>query len=690
MTQLPSPVTITHRDGLAVVRVNNPPVNALSIQVRQGLLDAFASLAQEPAVKGVVLTGSANSFIAGADIREMDGPLASPMLPEVVEAVEALPKPVIAVLEGSALGGGLEIALACDYRIAVPNASVGLPETKLGVIPGAGGTQRLARVVGVANAIELICEAKILSASAAQAQGIVDEIVADHVLEAACALLPTLRKRPLSLVPMPRADFEVDQKAFDTAVKRAKGAPAIIEAANIIHAARDDNFDANVSKERAAFLRLRESKEAAALRYLFFAERESWKASDLGKVEARPIRRVGIIGAGTMGAGIAVALVLAGLPIVVVEKDVQTASAGSLRIHNLYNEYKRRSQADTLRALPEYVLVTADWDKLRDCDLIIEAAFESLDIKREIFARLDTVASPEAILASNTSYLDLDAIARVTSRPQQVVGLHFFSPAHIMKLLEIIRGSQTAPEVLATALALCKRLGKQPVMAANGEGFIGNRIYAAYRRHAEYLVEDGTPPQEIDKALEAYGFAMGIFAASDLSGLDIAYEMRQRRAATRNPKERYVAIPDKLCDLGRLGRKTGAGWYAYADGKPMPDPIVEQIIGEEQKRRQVLIRRLSQEEIQARLLAVMANEGAKLLSEGIALRASDVDVALVNGYGFPRIKGGPMWDADRRGLSLIQSEMEAAFKVGGAGSEPANLLSELGRTGARLSQWRRA
>ncbi len=432
--------------------------------------------------------------------------------------------------------------------------------------------------------------------------------------------------------------------------------------------------------------------EAAATAHLADAEVEAARVPGLDDVAPRPIGRVAIIGGGTMGVGIAVSVAEAGLDVVVIERDAASAEAARERVGSVYARHLKRAALgdDEKAARIARVAVTADWDTLRDCTLAVEAAFEDVAVKRDIFTRLDALLPPGAILATNTSYLDIDAIAAATSRPEDVLGLHFFAPANLMRLLEIVRAAHTAPDALATALALAARLKKQPVVAGVCDGFIGNRIYATYRRHVEYLLEDGAMPEDVDAALEAFGFAMGPFTVFDLSGLDIAHAMRRRRDATRDPGERYVHIADRLVEAGRLGRKTGAGWYGYdAEGKKSVDPATAAIIVAERARKGLIAHAFSAADIQRRVLAVMANEGAKALAEGIALRASDIDVALVNGYGFPRAHGGPMYAADRRGLPALLADLDEAHRVGGVGSEPAPLLVELAKSGGTLGAWRR-
>ncbi|MEP9350737.1 3-hydroxyacyl-CoA dehydrogenase NAD-binding domain-containing protein [Xanthobacter sp. KR7-225] len=693
MDALTSPVTISRHGAVAVVRIDHPPVNALSKGVRQGLLDAVRALDADAAVSALVLSGGPGRFVAGADLREMALPPDAPFLPEVVGALEACTKPVVAALDGAALGGGCEIALACDVRLGSPTALVGLTETRLGLIPGAGGTQRLARLVGVAQAIALVCEGRVLKAGEALSLGLLDAVAEGDLLAEAIARAPSEAKRRLSALPAPAGDPAAAEAAAAKALKGAKGVPAIAEAIRVIKASRDGDFASGLAAERAAFLALRESPEAKALRHLFLAEREAVKVPGLEGAKARPLASLAVIGAGTMGAGIAVALLDAGYPVTLVERDATAAQAGVERIDAVYARQVKSNRIDEARKAERLARLTpsSDYAALADADLIVEAAFEDQAVKTDIFGRLDRIAKQGAVLATNTSYLDLDAIAAATARPQDVVGLHFFAPANIMKLLEVVKATHTAPDVLATALALAKKMGKQPVVAGNCDGFIGNRIYAVYRRHAEYLVEDGAAPEAVDAALEAFGFAMGIFAVSDMSGLDIAYAMRMRRAATRDPNERYVAIADALVEAGRLGRKTGAGWYAYdAAGNRMPDAFVTRAIEQARAAKGIVPRAFTPADIQLRLLAVMANEGAKALAEGIALRASDIDLAFVHGYGFPRLKGGPMFAADTLGLPAILAEVQAAHATGGAGSEPAPLLLERAAAGGTFSDWRKA
>jgi 3-hydroxyacyl-CoA dehydrogenase len=691
MEQSNTAVTVSRAGEVALVRIDYAPVNALSLPVRQGLLEAALALAADASVKAVVLHGAPGRFIAGADIKEMDLPLDEPVLPDVIAAIDAIPQPVVAAIDGVALGGGLEVAMACDLRLATPKAIVGLVETRLGILPGSGGTQRLPRLVGTAKATELIGEAKTLRAAEAVKLGILDKVVDGDVLAEAVRLAPGAAKRRVSGLPIPVRDEAAEEAAAQAAIKKGKGVPAVAVVVGLLRESAAMDFPAGLRRERELFLPLRDSREAAALRHLFLAEREAARVPGLEGVKPRAIAHVAVIGGGTMGSGIAMAVADAGLTVTVIERDNAAAETCGARLREAYAKQAASGRLTEAVAAERIARVTptADWNALAQADLIIEAAFEEMAVKEDIFRRLDAVAKPGAVLATNTSYLDPDEIAAFTKRPQDVLGLHFFAPANIMKLLEVVRGAKTAPDVLATGLAFGKKLGKLPIVSGVCEGFIGNRIYAAYRRHAEYLMEDGASPREVDAALESYGFAMGLFAVGDMSGLDISWAMRKRRAATRDPGERYVAIADRLCEAGRLGRKTGSGWYNYASGKAEPDPAVDAIIAAERQAAGVTPRSFTAEEIQNRLLAVMANEAAKILEEGISLRPSDIDLVFTNGYGFPRLKGGPLFAADQRGLRAVLAEVEAAAKAGGVGSEPAPLLRELAEAGTTFKEWQR-
>ncbi len=675
------PVRSRRQGAVAVVEIDYPPVNALSNAVRAGLIETLRRLDADDEVTALVITGGNGRFIAGADIREMSQPPAKPFLPDVVAAVEAVSKPVVAAIDGAALGGGLEIALACDLRIGSSRARLGLPETRLGLIPGAGGTQRLPRLVGLVEAIGMIAEARILTGAQARKAELLDQLCDDDVVDEAVALAPGTPKRAVSALPV-RGGGDVEAAAA-RALRRARGASAVEEAVRVVRASGTVSFAEGLALERETFLRLRAGEEAAALRHLFLAERQAGHVPGCEGVAPRPLRRAAVIGGGTMGSGIAACLADAGLEVALIERDAESAEAGATRVRGLYDRQIRsgRLTAEEAGRRVSRVGASDDWSRLSDVDVVIEAAFEDLDVKADIFRRIDVQARQGTILASNTSYLDLDLIAGFTTRPDDVLGLHFFSPANVMRLLEVVRGARTSPEVMATGMALGKTLGKVAVAAGVGEGFIGNRIFAHYRRHAEYLLEDGASPREIDQALEDYGFAMGPFAVADLSGLDIAWAMRRRRTATRDPSERYVAIPDLFCEAGRLGRKTGAGWYSYGAGEPVLDDDAVTLIETGRRQAGAKPRAFAPDQIRRRLLAVMANEAAKVLEAGVAARAGDIDLVFVNGYGFPRGKGGPMFAADRAGLANVLAEVEAAARCGGAGSEPSELLEQLVREG---------
>jgi len=691
-TSLSLPVRVQRADGIAVVTIDNPPVNALSQAVRSELLRVFRSLVDESDVRGIVLIGAGRDFVAGADIREMDMAPLEPSLPQVILAMEACRQPIVAAISGNALGGGFELALACDRRLAAEGATVGLPEVKLGIIPGAGGTQRLPRLVGVARAIALIAAGRRVPAKEAAALGLVDRVVEGDLLAAARAEVAQANKHRLSEAAVPAGDDAEIEKAAAEALRGARGVPAVGKAIELVRlAAGSLSFDKAVRTERATFVTLRDSAEAKALRHLFFAERNAQKVPGVAGAKARRIERVAVIGGGTMGSGITVALADAGLSVVLVERDDAALAAVRKRIGATYNRVVaggRLSRAAADERISRIALGT-EWAAIAEADLVIEAVFEEMDVKLEVFRRLDELARPGTVLATNTSYLDVNRIAQATRRPQDVVGLHFFSPANVMRLLEIVRGEATAPDVLATGFALARKLGKVAVVAGVCEGFIGNRIFSAYRTQMEYLVEDGAWPEDVDRALEAYGFAMGPFAVFDLAGLDIAWAGRKRRAATRDPRERYVAVADRLCEMGRFGRKTGRGWYLYPEGakKPVPDPEVRPLIEAEAAAKGIRRRAVTAEEIQQRALATMVNVAAQILAEGMALRASDIDLVEANGYGFPAFRGGPLFAADTRGLAAVLADVEAMHRRAGFGSEPAPLLIELAKAGSSFAAW---
>jgi 3-hydroxyacyl-CoA dehydrogenase len=649
------------RDGdVAFLVIDNPPVNAGSRDIRKALLSAIETVEDDPSIAAAVLIGAGRTFVAGSDIREFDLPLDPPQLPAALAAIEGSSKPYVAALHGAALGGGYELALACDARIAAPDTQVGLPETTLGIVPGAGGTQKLPRLVGTAQAIALICSGARVGAETALSQGLIDEIAHDDLRASAKALAQSLvrSKRRVIARDVADADLEAVAAAEKKALAAGRNRPHIQSAISLVKLAGTVSAAEGLAAERAEFERLRVTPEAKALRHIFFAEREAARGRPDRKAKPIALSQLGVVGAGTMGAGIATAMLQAGYRTILVDTNADALSRAKARIEaNLERGQKSGKLTPAAHdAARSNLALETDLDALADCDLVVEAIIEDMDAKRAVFEKLDAIAKPEAILATNTSYLDIDAMAAATSRPENVLGLHFFSPAHIMKLLEVVGGEKTSDTAMATGFQIAKRLSKQPVEAGNGFGFIGNRIYAAYRAACEFMLEEGALPHEIDAALTEFGFAMGPFAVADLSGLDIAWRMRQQKASTRDPSARYVEIPDKLCEAGRFGRKTAAGYYAYDEnGKPSRDPEVEAIIIAASEAKGITRQTMAAHTIQARALKAIVSEAEQVLNEGIALRAGDIDVVLVNGYGFPRWTGGPLHWAGQR-----QAEQGAA------------------------------
>lgn len=666
-------VRLEREDDIAVIVIDNPPVNAGSAAVREGLMAAIATVKSDASLRGAVLIGKGNTFIAGSDLREFGQPLAEPQLPAVIRAIEDCGKPVVAALHGAALGGGFELALGCDARVAAPGTVVGLPEVTLGIIPGAGGTQRLPRVVGIPRAIGMICSGERVSSSPALTAGLIDAEAQGDLRAAAVAHARQLagRKQRLRDRAVPAADAEAVAAASAAALKAGKRRPQVQAAIDAVVATDKVSIDDGLADERAVFQRLRVSREAFALRHQFFAERDSVKHPALDDAKARDIRRIAVIGAGTMGSGIAIAALDAGYDVLLLEQEAAALERGASRIHEHYASRVKggKTKAAVAAACEARLSTSLDWPRIAEADLVIEAVFEEMGVKQQVFQRIDALARPGAVLASNTSYLDLDAIAAATSRPQDVIGLHFFSPANVMKLMEVVRGKASAPDVVATGLAVGRTLKKLPVLTGNAFGFVGNRLYAAYRRQCEFMVEEGAAPEQVDAALEAFGFAMGPFAVADLSGLDIAWRMRQAQAATRDPAARYVHIADRLCEAGRLGRKTGAGYYRYAEGasRPQVDAAVAELIAKARSDKGITPCELGSEEIQRRVMLTLVNEAALLLAEGVAERATDVDVVLVNGYGFPRWEGGPVFWARERSAAALQADLHELAALSGSG-----------------------
>ena len=637
-------------NGVLLIEIDHAPVNALSTDVRKGLLAAVAHGEAASDIVAMVITGAGAIFIGGADIREFGAPPAEPVLPTVLAAIENATRPVVAAINGAALGGGLEVALAAHRRIASAGATLALPEVKLGIVPGAGGTQRLPRLTGIPAAIDLIATGRTVPAAEALQLGIVDRIESGDLRAAAIAEARALAGAPLrrsGALDVPPATAEAIEAASNKALARARGQDAPREAVRLVRLSAERPFAEALAEERRTFLALRDSEQAAALRHVFFAERAAAKVPGLEDVKPRKVETIGVVGLGLMGSGIAACALDAGYAVIGIEQTEDAAAKGRARIDGLLDRARQSGRiddagkADRLRRLT----TSSALQSLSAADLVIEAVFDDAAVKTELFQKLDGIVRADAILATNTSYLDPNAIAAATQRPERVLGLHFFSPANVMRLLEVVRCARTAPDVLATGLAVAKRLRKLPIVCGVTEGFIGNRIFSAYRREAEFLLEDGALPQQIDAAMEAYGFAMGPFAVFDLAGLEIAWARRKRQAATRDPKARYVDIADHLCEAGRFGQKAGRGWYRYPDGKRAVDPEVTALIERRRAAKGIVARDVSDDEIRQRLLAAMAAEGAALLSEGIAARAGDIDLVMINGYGFPAHKGGPMFAA---------------------------------------------
>ena len=693
--------TALHGDVL-VVTIDNPPVNALGAAVRQGLLAAMQQAQADAAVAAVLLVGAGKAFIAGADIREFGKPPVPPALPEVCRAIEGSDKPVVAVLHGAALGGGLEVALSAHYRLALPAATVGLPEVNLGLLPGSGGTQRAPRLMGVQAATSLMLSGQHLKAQAALQAGLVDKLVegADaqaaglaYVRELLAAKAPVRRTRDLAIAEPQAALAWLEEQKAETA-KKARGLFSPLKIIECVQAAVQLPFDEGLARERALFIECLDSPQRAGLIHAFFAEREVAKVPEAQAAQPRPVASVAVIGGGTMGAGIAVAALDAGLPVTMIERDAESIARGRANVEKVYNGLVakgRMTEAAKAAVMARYTGSTHYAD-IAQVDLVIEAVFEDIEVKKAVFRELDRVCKPGAVLATNTSYLDIDAIAAATSRPQDVIGLHFFSPANIMKLLEIVVPAKVAADVVATAFELAKKLKKVPVRAGVCDGFIGNRILAVYKQAADYLMEDGASPYEIDAAVRGFGFAMGPFQVTDLAGGDIGWATRKRRAATRDPKARYVEIADRICERGWFGQKTGRGFYLYPEGARVgqPAPEVLAIVDAERAKKGITPRSFSADDIMRRYMAAMVNEGAKVVAEGIALRPLDVDVTFVAGYGFPRHRGGPMKWADMTGLDKVLADIQAFAKEDPLFWKPAPLLEQLVAEGRNFDSLNKA
>jgi 3-hydroxyacyl-CoA dehydrogenase len=681
---------------VAVITLDNPPVNGLGHAVRTDIVAGVERALSEADCDALVISGAGKTFSGGADIREFNTPKASaePTLHTVIRAVESSGKPVIAAINGTCMGGGLELALGCHYRVANAAATLALPEVKLGLLPGAGGTQRLPRAVGVETALNMIVTGNGMTAQSLEGTALLDAVTAGDAVEAALKLARDVvaQGRPLKRLRDVAIDYPNAEAFFqfarNTVAAMARDYPAPRKCIDAIAAAVSMPFEQGLAHERRLFLELLQSPESRALRHAFFAERAAARISDVNDATpVRPVERVAVIGAGTMGGGIAMTFLSAGLPVTLVETKQDALDKGVATIRANYEASARKGRITSEQVARNLARLTPTLDDagIRDADLVVEAVFEDMDIKRAVFARLDAAAKPGAILATNTSTLDVNRLAAVTRRPQDVLGLHFFSPAHVMKLLEVVRGSATAPDVLATAMQTAKRIGKTAVVAGVCDGFIGNRMVEHYLRQAMFLLEEGALPADVDGALERFGMAMGPFRMSDLAGNDVGWRIRQRRYVER-PQMRYPRIADRLCEQGRFGQKTGAGWYRYEAGRrdAQPDPAVSELIAAYRREVGITPRRIASDEIVDRCILALVNEGARLLEEDIAQRASDIDVVYLTGYGFPRYRGGPMLYADVQGLPNVVRrvrELGAQPHADTAFWTPAPLLARLAAEG---------
>ena len=693
-----SPVSYELVDDIGVITVDNPPVNALSHAVRQGLDDAMQA-ARQDASRVVLILCAGRTFIAGADITEFGKPPREPHLPDLCNTIEASPKPVVAAVHGTALGGGLEVALSCHYRCAVPGAKLGLPEVKLGLLPGAGGTQRLPRLIGATAALDLMISGNPVDARRAASLGLVDHVAeGDDLREAALAWCRKLAqegagRRVTSELPVETIPGGTLAEYRETLARRARGQIAPQKIVDCVEASITRPFAEGLRIEREKFIECMQSPQSAALRHMFFAEREAAKVRGLSRdIPLREVDKVGVIGAGTMGTGIAMNFANAGMQVTLLEVDDDALSKGLAIIDRNYQGSVKRAKLSEEQALEcrARITGTTGYESLADADLVVEAVFENLELKQEIFAKLDAVCRQGAILATNTSYQDVDHIAAATARPQDVIGLHFFSPAHIMKLLEVVRAEKTADDVLATCMAIAKQIRKTPVVSGVCYGFIGNRMLGHYAREAQLCVIEGATPEQVDAAMEDWGMAMGPLAVFDLAGLDVGYKARQGLPESERGDPRAFRVADALVEMQRLGQKTGAGFYRYdADTRQRSsDPEVEALIEREAAALGVERREIGADEIVDRLIFALVNEGMNILEEGIAQRPGDIDVVYVYGYGFPAWRGGPMHYADAMGLDAVLARVrEFEQRFGTENWKPAPLLETLAGEGRTLADW---
>ena len=683
-----------YRNGrAAVIEIDRPPVNAINQDIRAGLFAALTAIDSDDAVDRIILSGAKNVFAAGADAGEFGLPMVQPDLPTVVAALEASKVPVIAAIKGACLGGGLELALACRWRIAAPTAQLGLPEVILGVVPGSGGTQRLPRLVGMKIALSMIPAGRQIGAAEALDIGLIDEQEEDPLAAALALQLTDLNARlPISKLPRPKAEPEAAEAALVKSQRRMPRQSAPEEAVRLIGLAASHDFDDGLQAERAAFLKLRDGDECRALRHIFFAERGARAPAHLKGISTSPLENIVVIGGGTMGAGIAHALARAGSTTTLIECDDKAIHAARLRMSGLYEAAVKRGLITVEAATEEQSTIRyqSGYGDIEEAGLVIEAVFEDMQVKCDVLKALDK-AAPRAILASNTSYLDIDVMAGCLSDPSRLVGLHFFSPAHIMKLLEIVKGVQTSDYALATGYALAKHLRKIPVEVGVCDGFVGNRMLQRVREAAELLLLDGAEPVQIDRAMRGFGYSMGLYETQDMSGLDIAWANRRRQEATRDPERRYSKVQDQVCEAGWLGRKAGLGWYEYEDDKLIgPNPSVSPLIEAEAARHGISRRELSDKAILQTLMLALINEAANILDEGIAWSASDIDLVLVHGYGFPRFRGGPLHYADQLGIQRVREGLEILNKGDSVIWRISPLILKLADTNGSFGERRRS
>lgn len=691
-------VTVTNRDGVAIITLQSPPVNGLGFAVRSGLQAALEAATADGAVDALVVTGAGKMFSGGADIREFghSPPPGTPHLPMVIDAIEASEKPVVAAIHGFALGGGLELALGCHVRLAAAGTRVALPEVTLGIVPGAGGTQRLPRLIGVPAALEVVVGGSMVPAARARTLGILDDVVEGDVIDAAVTHARRMVDKRMSIrrasgtddrVVETRGKPEVFEAFKKKMARRARGFEAPYACVECIEAAANLPYAEGTAKEREIFVELLASDQSKAQRHAFFAERQVAKIADVPKdTPLRPVKTAAVIGCGTMGGGIAMNFANAGIPVTVFEVSQEALDKGLGVIEKNYaaTVSKGRLSQENMDTRLGLISSTVSYDDLSDADVVIEAVFEDMALKREVFGQLDAACKPEAILATNTSTLDVDEIASATSRPDKVIGTHFFSPANVMKLMENVRGAQSSDETIATTMKLSKTIGKIGVLVGICDGFVGNRMLYAYRRQADFLLEEGALPDQIDRVIYDFGMPMGPYAMGDLAGLDVGWRIRQRQAATRPAHLRYSTVADRVCELGRFGQKTSAGWFRYDPGSrtPIPDPVVNELVLQVSADNGFIRRDVSDQEILERCMYPLINEGAKILEEGLAQRASDIDVIWMYGYGFPRYRGGPMFWADLVGLDTIYHMMRRLHdEHGDYWLEPAPLLKQLAEQG---------